>query len=386
MADIGVVHASIDAGGGAEAVGAHAVAALADAGHRMTLYTTDTLDLAALSERYDAAIPNAVETRVVASPVLDAVDWAAVAAAPLGVSDFPLLRKTAFERLVARRYQSEHDALVCTHGEFAIGDAVEYVHFPYFSADAMRRYDTRFEESLYPPYHRVCRALKRRDSENGVRTLTNSEWTASVVNEMLGRDAEVLYPPVDTAAFDPPPWDDMESGFVSLGRLHPLKRQHELIELVDAVREAGVETHLHIVGPTGDEAYTERLHELAASRPYVTLDGRLPREDVVSLLESHRYGLHARRFEHYGIAVAEMVAAGSLPFVHDSGGQREVVGEIDGLLYDDREDATEKLLEALRSPDRQQRLRNELANRGQPGGREQFRDGLVATVESHLDR
>lgn len=385
MADIGVVHESINAGGGAEAVGAHTVDALLNAGHTVTLYTTDELDIEALNERYGTTIPTTLNVVTVQSSALTAVDIATVAAQPLGVSDFPLLRQTLFERLVAAQYQAHHDTLVCTHGEFAIGNSVEYVHFPYFSAEAMQRYGTRFDESLYPPYHRLCRLLKRRDADSKPRTLTNSEWTAAVLEEKLGRNPQVLYPPVDTAAFDPPSWDEMESGFVTVGRIHPLKRQFNIIDIIDAVRDNGLDTHIHIVGPSGDDAYYDRLADRAASRPYVHLEGELPRHELVSLLESHRYGLHARRFEHFGMAVAEMVASRTIPFVHASGGQQEVVGQIDGLCYTDRVDAVEKIVDILQSEKRQQRLLNELSERGRTGGRQQFHTAMVTAVESHLD-
>ncbi|WP_276272969.1 glycosyltransferase family 4 protein [Haloarcula litorea] len=384
MADIGVVHASITAGGGAEAVGVHTVAALIEAGHDVTLYTTDAPDFSALNERLGTTVPGTVDIVTVDGATVAAVELARRAARPLGVTDFPLLRQTVFERIVADRYQSAHDTLVCTHGEFSIGDTVEYVHFPYFSPAAMRQYGTRFEESLYPPYHRLCRALKRRDSGGTRTTLTNSTWTATVIAETLGRDARVLHPPVDTDAFDPPEWEAMESGFVSVGRIHPLKRQQLAIDIVDALRASGVDTHVHIVGPVGDESYHADLADRASTRPYVHLEGELPRSDLTALLESHRYGLHTRRYEHFGMAVAEMVASGSLPFVHASGGQQAVVGNIDELCYSDRADAVEKIGTTLRTPQSHQRLLEELSQRAQFNSRAQFREEVVAAVEAHL--
>jgi glycosyltransferase involved in cell wall biosynthesis len=384
MADIGVLHEGIGAGGGAEAVGLHTLAALADAGHHLTLYTTGDPDLGALASEYEASVPSSVRVVTVDGPAVAAVNHGATLAAPLGVTDFPLLRRAVVERVVAREYRDRHDTLVCTHGEFAVDGAVEYVHFPYFSEAAMRRYDTRFDESLYPSYHRVCRAVQRRERDATPVTVTNSEWTAEVVEENLRREATVVYPPVETDAFDPPSWDEQEPGFVSVGRRHPLKRQHELVRVVDRLRERGVDTHLHLVGGVGSADYADQLDDLAADRSYLHVEGRVSRERLVHLLERHRYGLHGRRHEHFGIAVAEQVAAGALPFVHASGGQQEVICGLDALRYSDADDAVEKTAAVLADPRRQTTLRAELAESADRFDTRRFRRSMRRLVENTL--
>jgi len=177
----------------------------------------------------------------------------------------------------------------------------------------------------------------------------------------------------------------MDAGFVAVGRLHPLKRQHRLIEIIDSLRDAGVDTHLHIVGPVGDDQYAGTLADRAASRPYVHLEGEIPRAKLISLLESHRYGIHGRRFEHFGIAVAEMVASRTVPFVHASGGQQEVVGNIDRLCYADHDDAVEKITGVTTSSTAQRTLLDDLSSTGIPGEPEQFRTAICEAVKGHLD-
>jgi glycosyltransferase involved in cell wall biosynthesis len=384
MADFGVLHEGIDAGGGAEAVGLHTVSALADAGHDVTLYTTGAPDIRTLADDFDLSLPASVRVRSVRTPTISAVNHAATLAQPLGVTDFPLLRTAVFERVVARRYQNDHDRLVCTHGEFQVGGAVEYVHFPYFAADAMEQYDTRFEESLYAPYHRVCRALKYRESDARVQTLTNSEWTAGVLRETLDADATVVHPPVAVEAFDPPPWAEREAGFVAVGRLHPLKRQQELVDVVARLRERGIDTHLHLVGGDGSAAYADRLRARARQADWLHVEGRVGRDRLVSLLEAHRYAIHGRRYEHFGIAVAEALAAGCLPFVHASGGQQEIVAGLDALRYEDVPDAVSTTASVLASPDTQVRLCDRLDGRAARYGRDRFQREMCAAVEATL--
>jgi len=385
MADIGVIHASLGADGGAEAVATQTVAALVDAGHDVTVYTTDSPSITDLNETHGTTLPASLPIKTPATVSTRAVETCtSVVSKTTHVEDLPLLRQTAFERVVERRYSDTHDLLVCTHGEFSVEDAIEYVHFPYFSAEAMQRYGPRFDEQLYPTYHRLCRALKQRDQTAATTTLTNSQWTADVVAETLGRDARVVYPPVDTDAFEPPDWDDQESGFVAVGRIHPLKRQHQLVDIIDQLRADGVETHLHIVGPSGSDTYSRRLAARAAKRSYVHVEGKLPRADLVELLEGHRYGLHGRHFEHFGIAVGEIAASGALPFVHASGGQQEVVHHTDDLCYTDVPDAVETIKQVMTSAHRQQELRDVLRSRIQEFATDRFRAEITNVISEQI--
>jgi glycosyltransferase involved in cell wall biosynthesis len=384
MADVGVVHESLAAGGGAEAVGVHTVRALLDRGHDVTLYTDSDPDLDAVCRYYGVEPPADAEVRAAApyarrgvQRLVDGVTAATHA------GDLPLLRRVVVNQAVQRR-GDDHDALVSTHGEFWAGDrSLQYVHFPYYSGLAMRTYTSRFADPLYPTYHRACRALKRLASDGaaGVATVANSEWTASVVAEVYGTRPTVVYPPVAVDAFDPPPWEEMEAGFVTVGRPHPEKRQVELVEVVDALRERGHEIHLHVAGGGGSAGYRRRLREMAASRRHVHVEGRLDRDELVELLERHRYGIHGRRHEPFGIAIAEMVAAGSLPFVPAVGGQTEVVAGVDDLLYDSFEDAPETVSSVLGDERRQHRLRRTLREHVRTFDVDQFRAGIAAAVE-----
>ena len=51
--------------------------------------------------------------------------------------------------------------------------------------------------------------------------------------------------------------------------------------------------------------------------------------------------------EHFGIAVAEMMQAGCITFIHDSGGQTEIVN-LRELRYQTKEEAIEKIIQVLK--------------------------------------
>ena len=57
----------------------------------------------------------------------------------------------------------------------------------------------------------------------------------------------------------------------------------------------------------------------------------------------HGDGIHARPGEAFGIAIAEMIVAGCLPFVPAEGGPSEIVDHNPALVYDTVDEAVEKI-------------------------------------------
>ena len=146
--------------------------------------------------------------------------------------------------------------------------------------------------------------------------------------ETYGVRPAVLHPPVDRIDCGTD-WDEREEGIVAVGRLAPDKRVLEAVGVVDALRERGYDTHLHVAGsaPRSYRTYAEQVADAAAERSYVTLERDASRDRLETLLCTHRYGLNMKQREHFGMAVAEYAAAGMVAVAPDSGGQREIVAE-----------------------------------------------------------
>ena len=87
----------------------------------------------------------------------------------------------------------------------------------------------------------------------------------------------------------------------------------------------------------------------------------------------------------FGIAVAELVRAGTLPFVHNSGGQIEIVGRDARLIYDDAPEAAGKVLDALTDPDLRAGLRPGLDRQASALSTEGFARRLRAIVSDALE-
>ncbi|WP_232685654.1 glycosyltransferase family 4 protein [Halobacterium zhouii] len=255
----------------------------------------------------------------------------------------------------ARRNRHEFDLLVSTINELGLGpNAVQYVHFPF---DWSVNLDNR-EDIFHPtvedggPYEQLCTAVGNVDATDlrSNAVLANSEWTADAIENAYGFEPQVVYPPVDTAAFREVPWDQREPGFVALNRIERSKRILELIRIVDGVRNRGHGVHLHVVGPTIDEEYRTEVDALADERDYITIEGEVSRDRLVELVSTHRYGIHGKEHEHFGMSVAELAAGGTIPFIPSAGGQRVIVNGHEELLYDSVDDAVTKIDRVLSDP------------------------------------
>jgi glycosyltransferase involved in cell wall biosynthesis len=189
----------------------------------------------------------------------------------------------------------------------------------------------------------------------------------------------VLHPPVDPIPCDRV-WAERERGVVVVGRLAPDKRVLDAIEVVERVRERGHDLHLHVVGaaPRAYRRYAERVAAAADARPFVSLERDVTRERLERLFCTHRYGLNMKADEHFGMSVAEYVAAGMVAFAPASGGQRDVLDDRDDRLFDSLDDAVGLLARAIETCDPPDLPPDRFA-------RERFRNTLRGHVSRAID-
>ena len=147
------------------------------------------------------------------------------------------------------------------------------------------------------------------------RYIANSTMTRRRVRRYLGREATVVYPPVELERFA---LAEPGDAYVVLSELVPHKR----IELaVEAFSRMG--RRLVVVGDGPD---WRRLRRLAG--PTVTFAGRVSDADAAQLLARAR-ALVVTATEEFGIAAVEAQAAGRPVIALSEGGVRETV--VDGL-------------------------------------------------------
>lgn len=263
----------------------------------------------------------------------------------------------------ARRLAPQYDAVIGTYGEMPIEarTLVQSMHIPIFFLD---------RESLshlgvvdpgplkwavragYVLVSRLVAGWSRAAVERGVM-LANSAWTAAQFRRHYPRgrvlaihhgahtDIEAGHPAYRSHA-------ERANTMVIVGRVVPFKRVHLAVEIVDRLRARGHAIGLLVIGSGGGD-YAEQLRALMQSRPHVTWRQGLGRAEMEQLIAGQRWGLHCAAFEHYGLAPLELQRLGCVTFVHDSGGQAEVVADA-RLKYRDVDDAVERIDAVLRDP------------------------------------
>ncbi|WP_195759546.1 glycosyltransferase family 4 protein [Spiribacter sp. 2438] len=175
--------------------------------------------------------------------------------------------------------------------------------------------------------------------------------------------AEVL-PGLDVPASEPPPperpiADTSCLRLLYLGRLHPHKGVHRLVQALAALSRRGVSVHLTVAG-SGLRHYRWWLHRLVAwhglgSR--VMFMGHVDADERAALWNTADALALPSRSENFGFAVAEAMAMGRPVIVSKNVGLASLVSAKEsGLVVDARDSvALQAAFMALADPERRQR-------------------------------
>jgi glycosyltransferase involved in cell wall biosynthesis len=301
------------------------------------------------------------------------------------------IQPVAYLMRMARRYRGDYD-LVMSAGMEEMdlgGPGLIYVHYPFLSRFWPAYQDSRagvmaLLRGKTRPWMLLAGYSVDRMKQNTL--LANSEYTRRRIHEAYGIEAMTLYPPV-TAPPAPLDWSARESNFISIGVLKRDKRMDWIIRVLGKIQRAHPEIRLHLAGSRADDrddAYYFELRALVeANCGWVELHEDLSRESLLEWLGRSRYYIHALKNEHFGIAPAEALMAGCIPFVHNSGGQVEIAGGDPRLCYDD-DNAVQKILDVLDSSALQLSLQESIRDHRELFGVERFMSGIRAAVRREI--
>jgi glycosyltransferase involved in cell wall biosynthesis len=186
---------------------------------------------------------------------------------------------------------------------------------------------------LFPLIAHWLRVWDRSSADRVDHFIANSRFIAQRIAKFYRRDAQVIWPPVDVAAFDHRrPREDF---YLCLGQLVRYKRAELAVEAFNR-------TGLPLV-MIGEGEMLEELRRTAG--PNVKLLGRQPFDVVKDHLERCR-GLIFPGVEDFGIVPVEAMAAGAPVIAYGRGGVLDTVSdEKTGLLFG--EQTVESLIEAV---------------------------------------
>lgn len=365
--------------GGSEATAMWTLEALQDV-YEITFVTAATIDWDSLNRAYGTEV-KADRIRLLKAPALPTVD------SPLRFSHLQVRYFERFCHRVAPRY----DLCLSAYNPIYFGRPAMHLIGDFSFSEEMRKRlyihgTEKFQhrESLLRKLYLGAGALlevkKPPLREWGDLVLANSEWSAVQLSDHFGLDgAGVIYPPVILpkapagASRDP-------LRFVCLGRVVPEKELERIIRILGRVRESGYAVTLQLIGNLDDSDYSRGLAvSLAPHRDWITPTGFLDLEAKQNLIAGCTYAIHACRIEAFGIAVAEMVSMGCVPFVPDTGGAGEIV-PFPELQFGDDDEAVAKIIAMLENPGRTSHFRESLPARMEQFGPGKFMDQLRKVV------
>ncbi|WP_332816238.1 glycosyltransferase family 4 protein [Ramlibacter sp.] len=375
--------------GGAEIYAVWGIDALVKAGYDVTLLTLGDVDLATLNRWCGTSLrPSDIQ----------------VCRPPYGPALFPLLRGAAlraglFQRF-CRRVAGQFDLLISGYNPCDFGrPAVHLMQDFAWNEELREELDPAPREGsrrihrpgrLRTAYLRLAAWLSKPSGRNLLEGrdlfLTNSQWLANVFERRFGLTWQrVVYPPVVFNS-QPLPHSQRDDGFVILGRVDHEKRIEQAIEIIGRVRELGHDVRLHIVGAIDESTpYGAKITaQVRALAGWVVPEGRRVGVEKERILVRHRYAIHARPGEAFGIGVAELVKAGCIPFVPACGGPAEIVG-LPELCWSTIDEAVRRIDRVLRDPQLQASLRRQLAQRGGCFGVDTFHREFLAQIEHFVE-
>lgn len=173
----------------------------------------------------------------------------------------------------------------------------------------------------------------------------NSNYTASMYKDYYKKDIDVIYPSNSVENLIGSKNNKEQKSVIFLSRLSPKKKVENIIELASLRQDFS----FYVLGGVSseDEQYVEKIRDkvklLKLKNIFIKIN--LPYLQVIEYLKKAKYYVFFSKNEHFGITTVESMLFGCIPFVHNSGGQKEIV--LDERLrfeYDNMLDKFEALI------------------------------------------
>jgi len=314
MARIGIVHTSLNSLGGAEKLCIETVSALKEAGHRVDLIANGKTNLKKVKEILGANVYFEKEIVVpLRSPISSIysrfIDWFFRDAVTIShlkknydllITTQPFLPITFTDVMYINDLMGFHKTL-----EF---------HYPKYRQGFWKFYKLP-HETITKIFVKLFNTLEFKPL-----VLTNSRFTKQIIENYLNVKSFVVYPPVDVENYLPLSKNkNREDSVLTISRLEEGKG----LELIPHVAEKVKNVRFVIIGSLASEQYFLHLHHVIRSlgvEDRIEIIPNASQKVKESFLSRAKIYLHPRKYEYFGIAVVEAMAAGLIPLVHKSGG------------------------------------------------------------------
>ena len=233
---------------------------------------------------------------------------------------------------------------------------ISYTHYPrkdrLLSEYVSIHFPDGAKKNWLNPYHffdNVVALLYKlnRNLNQNERVVANSEFCAHAIRSNYPDSKnliDVIYPPVKIM-------QNVKTDFrkkskkqvVSIGRFAADKRQLEQIEIAGQLTDFT----FHIIGfAKPNDAYLKKCKKYIEDHNIsnVQLHPNIEYDKMQKIINESGFFIHNLRNEPFGITAVQAIAAGCVPVVHNSGGQKEIVNN-EHLRFESVNDAVKILRE-----------------------------------------
>lgn len=276
----------------------------------------------------------------------------------------------------------EYDVLIQSGNEFSWyvpeddQTVIRYCHTP-----PRTPYD-RFQElgsdsRIKQAYAFVARVLHEHTTDFTDAYIANSELIAKRMRKYWGRDAdEVIYPPVDTDAFQPSKNGAQNGLYVTWSRLEPAKRIDEIVRAFH-----GLDDDLIVVG---DGSQREEIEQLADGHENIHIHGYAELSELRALISKAEATVFNARNEDFGLVPIESMACGTPVLAINDGFQAHQIRDgVNGVRYDDPDPET--IRSAVREFDGVAWSEDELREFAEQFSEDRFRREIAEIVEKTIE-
>jgi len=207
----------------------------------------------------------------------------------------------------------------------------------------------------------------------------NSKFTKKFIDNKLGVQSEILYPPIELHVKDL----KKENVILHVGRFDlsdsgvNYKKQDVMVEAFKKMVDKGLKSwklRLVLGVMPGDEEKLAKFEKSAQGYP-VEFIVNISNEELwqhysIAKIYWHATGYgedlekHPEKAEHFGITTVEAMGSGEVPVVFNAGGQREIIEDkINGFLCDSLNDFISKTTELIQDKDLLNKMSKEAIKR-----------------------